>query len=88
MSDKDRSVRMAECARNVDGLCTLHSLAEDACERCARFARLLDTVQELYGDTVWGVTPEGVLQELDRTTDRLLPEPGDPGYPRTPALVA
>lgn len=88
MSGRDGSIQSVECTRNDKGLCTLQSLAEDACERCARFARLLDTVQELYGDTVWGVTPEGVLQELDRTTDRLLPEPGDPGYPRAPALVA
>ncbi len=82
------STGTSACTQGRDGICDLRSLADDACERCARFASLLDTVNELYGDTVWGVTPEGVLQELERPAALLLPEPGDPGFPREAALIA
>jgi hypothetical protein len=85
---KERSADAAECAHGLGEQCGLRNLAADACERCERFARLLDTVNELYGDTVWAITPEGVLQELHRPVERLLPEPGDPGFPREPALIA
>ena len=37
---------------------------DEQCARCERFNHLLREAVELYGPDRWGITPEGMLQEM------------------------
>jgi len=38
--------------------------SSERCQSCDRYAELLESVREIYGDRAWAVTPDGVLQEV------------------------
>jgi hypothetical protein len=62
--------RTLECNTGVP--CTCGSPDARDWAKCPRHADILRCARELYGDVRWGVTPEGMLQEIgsDRKAGR------------------
>jgi hypothetical protein len=59
MNAVDRST--AECCK-VESCRTAHGV--DDCRKCASYSDILQCVQQIYRDTRWAVTPDGLLQEV------------------------
>lgn len=61
-SHENDSQTIYPCGASHEG-CRADATSEQ-CARCERLNHILREAVELYGPNRWGLTPEGILQEL------------------------